>query len=92
MSTQSNLNIEVLEKICLSLGIDRGLLDVDIIWIDDRLLQYRNMIAHGEKLIQERITFDLKDLKNKIQESLEAYKNLISNAASTQSYLKIKTL
>ena len=46
------------------------------------------MIAHGEKLIQERITFDLKDLKNKIQDSLEAYKNLISNAASTQSYLK----
>ena len=88
VNTQSNLNIDILEKICLSLGIDRALLDVDAIWIDDRLLQYRNMIAHGEKLIQERITFDLKDLKNKIQDSLEAYKNLISNAASTQSYLK----
>lgn len=91
VNTQSNLNIDTLEKICLSLGINKDLLDVDDVWIDERLLKYRNMIAHGEKLIEDRIPFDLKELKNKIQDSLEKYKNLISNAAFLKSYLKINS-
>lgn len=92
VNTQSNLNIDILERICLSLGIERNLLDVDTIWIDDRLLKYRNMIAHGEKLIEGRIPFDLEELKNKIHDSLEVYKNLVSNAAASKSYLKINSI
>ncbi|MFY4862826.1 MAE_28990/MAE_18760 family HEPN-like nuclease [Aliarcobacter butzleri] len=89
INTQSNLNMEVLEKICLSIGIDQSQLNIDIVWVDKRLLKYRNAISHGEKLTKEEITFELIELKDKIQNALDIYKNLISNAAYTKSYLKI---
>jgi len=88
VNTQSNLNMDVLDKICSSTGVDKELLNVDSIWIDERLLKYRNEIAHGEKLIIEQISFDLEELKSKIQNSLDIYKNLISNAAYEKSFLK----
>lgn len=88
VNTQSNLNMDVLDKICLSTGVDKELLNVDSIWIDERLLKYRNEIAHGEKLIIEQISFDLEELKSKIQDALDTYKNLISNSAYKRSFLK----
>lgn len=88
VNTQSNLNLEVLKKICLVAGINDILLDIDIVWIDERLLKNRNAIAHGEKLIKKDIEFELLELKEKVQNALDIYKSLISNAASLKSYLK----
>lgn len=88
INTQSNLNFEVLEKICTILGVDKTMMNLDIVWLDDRLLKYRNEIAHGERLMKEKIPFKLEDLKIKIQNSLDIFKNIVSNAACQKSYLK----
>lgn len=88
ISAQNNLKFEVLEKICTILGVDGTAMDIDIVWLDDRLLKYRNEVAHGERLIKERIPFELVDLKSKIQNSLDIFKNIVSNAACQKSYLK----
>jgi len=87
INTKSNLNIEILENICNAIGVNKNQLNIDLVWIDERLLKYRNAIAHGEKVVAEQITFNLSELKNKIQSNLDIYKTLISNAACTKSYL-----
>jgi len=87
IDTESNLNIAVLEKICLTVGLDTVLLDAQKVWIDERLLKYRNKIAHGERLNSQEITFDLVELKDMVIQLLIKYQNLISNAACTKGYL-----
>jgi hypothetical protein len=85
---ESNLNIEILEKICLSIGIDSTILSADKHWIDNRLLQFRNKAAHGDRIFPNEIDFKIEDLKYEIQTILDKYRNLISNAAVTKYYLK----
>lgn len=87
IDTESNLNIDVLEKICITVGVDINLLDIQKIWLDERLLKYRNKIAHGERMNSQEITFDLRELKDLFIRLLMQYQTLISNAASTKSYL-----
>jgi len=85
---ESNLNIEILEKICLSIGVDIKILSADKHWIDNRLLQFRNKAAHGDRIFSKEIDFKIEDLKSEIQALLDRYRNLISNAAVTKEYLK----
>jgi len=87
IDTESNLNIDVLGKICMTVGIDMNLLDIQKIWLDERLLKYRNKIVHGERMNSQEITFDLKELKDLFIQLLMKYQTLISNEASTKSYL-----
>ena len=85
---ESNLNIEILKKICLSIGIDAEILSADKHWIDNRLLQFRNKAAHGERIFPGEIDFKIEDLKSEIQTLLDKYRSLISNAAVGKEYLK----
>jgi len=85
---ESNLNIEILEKICLSIGIDAEILSADKHWVDNRLLQFRNKAAHGDRISPKEINFRIEDLKLEIQTLLDKYRTLISNAAARKEYLK----
>ncbi len=87
IDTRSNLNIETMLEICNSVGVDGKEFNLKKIWIDERLLHYRNGFSHGEKL-NEELPFNIKDLKDEIQSLLELYKNLIVNAASNREYLR----
>lgn len=88
IDTESNLNIEVLEGICYLVGMDASSFMQKKIWIDSRLLNYRNKIAHGEKVIYSSLDFDPKELKDEIQNLLELFKSNVLNAALLKSYLK----
>lgn len=47
--TKSNLNTEVLDGILSVIGLDKTEFSANKVFIDERLLAYRNMIAHGER-------------------------------------------
>jgi hypothetical protein len=88
IDAESNLNIDVLEKICLSLGMEITILAADKIWIDTRLLKFRNRIAHGDKVCYNNLDFSIEELRDEIQKLLDTYRNMISNAAVMKAFLK----
>lgn len=87
IDTHSNLNIETLIEICTSIGIEEKEFISKKVWIDERLLAYRNQFSHGERL-NGKLLFKIEELKDEVQNLLELYRNLISNAASMKMYLK----
>jgi len=88
IDADSNLKIEILEGICYLVGIDNSAFIQKKVWVDERLLAYRNKIAHGERILDSSIGFNIKELKDEIQNLLELFKNNILNAVSTKNYLK----
>lgn len=86
ISTESNLSSKVFENIALSLGVDPGPYRSRFNLIDESLLKRRNSIAHGEYLDLEPDDFLV--LVKDVSALMRCYKNDVSNAASTASYLR----
>lgn len=84
IKTKSNLRWEVLEEICTILGLDAAVFDNEEEYINKKLCDRRNFIAHGQE-----VYFDISDIiemKDKTVSLMRTYKNLIINSALTEKY------
>jgi hypothetical protein len=85
VSTQGNLNSEVLEDICVNLGLDFARFAAYSSFIDKILLGRRNSIAHGESFPLSETDFD--DIVSKVVTCIDIFKNEVENAAVAKAYL-----
>lgn len=90
VDTKSNLNYEVLLNLLNMLGIVCDHFKNNQHHIDNRLLKYRNAIAHGERTDNNpdlNITFDdFTDLDSRIGELMDHFETLVINHVELESY------
>lgn len=84
VDTQSNLSTTVLKEILWCLGLDYDIFSSKEKLIDQKLVNRRNHIAHGQE-----IEIDLEDFSEMIDEVLglmAAFRNLLENCTVTEGY------
>lgn len=86
ISTYSNLNTETLEEICMIVGIDENQYSTKKGLIDERLLNNRNQIAHGNLIRVE--PSDIIEIYELVFPIMESYRNNIVNRALQISVVK----
>ncbi len=83
-----NLNTTKAEAICKNLGVDPSWFILKRIIVDERLVEYRNAIAHGAKRLRSGdemdlagtdITTALSEVRNLIRESRNRFQNAITS-------------
>lgn len=84
--TGDNLNSKILKQIIKSLGLNYKEFATKERLIDERLLHYRNNIAHGKDFSMKKSDFI--DLQNSVLEMLHLFRNQIENAAVLKSYIR----
>lgn len=89
INTNSNLKSEVFKLILEQLGIPPNEFELKFHIIDQKLLKYRNAIAHGEKRPDEDIYSVVNEIKDDIVELLDKFHEQIILAAENKKYLKI---
>lgn len=88
ISTQSNLNFERLSIILSQLGVEIGSLETKKAFIDEKLLDGRNSIAHGNRqgnIKPEKLYGEIKD---ELLAMIEYFHSLIRESIINQTYLK----
>ncbi|AFM04894.1 hypothetical protein Fleli_2529 [Bernardetia litoralis DSM 6794] len=86
IDTESNLKYIILEDILFIINIPTIEYETKRTMIDDKLLKYRNKIAHGER---DSVSFEeYKELKNGILELIEILKTDILNNLILKKYLR----
>lgn len=90
VDTKSNLNTEVLIEILCMIGLNYDHFVNNKHHIDNRLLKYRNAIAHGERtdnnkelLVDEEEFYDLYDRINNL---IDYFSDMIINYVETEAY------
>lgn len=86
IDTESNLKYSVLEDILFTINIPTTEYETKRMMIDEKLLLYRNKIAHGER---DTLTFaEYKELKEGILKLIEILKTDILNNLILKKYLR----
>lgn len=91
ISTQSNLNFERLSIILSQLGFEIGSLEMKRAFIDEKLLDGRNSIAHGNRQGKTKPKELYGEIKNELLAMIEYFHSLIKESISNQTYLKATT-
>ena len=86
IQTGSNLSSKVLYQILSVLGIDYKPYEIEQVLIDKKLLQKRNMIAHGEYLDTDGESYQ--ELHEKIISMMNLFKDQVENNAAQKLYLQ----
>ncbi len=90
IKTGSNLNSDIFKEIMSCIGLDCNMYEVFYNFIDEVLLNMRNKIAHGEKLVA--LSLDEKryyEIHQKVFNLIVMFANQVSNAAVLKEYLNI---
>ncbi|WP_016952868.1 MAE_28990/MAE_18760 family HEPN-like nuclease [Anabaena sp. PCC 7108] len=85
ISTASNLSSEILKEISHILGLDFSLYSTKSKLIDEKLLEARNKIAHGNDLIIDREEYI--ELHTEVIAMLDIFRNQIENAAVNKDFM-----
>lgn len=85
ISTQGNLNSEVLFDICSNIGIDYTQFSDNFSFIDKILIGKRNGIAHGENY--ELDISEINEISTKVVGCIDLFRNLVENAATERRFL-----
>lgn len=86
INTESNLSTRVLKEIIWCLGIEYSLFESKERFIDTKLVNKRNYIAHGEEIdLDEREAIEIID---EVLSLIEVFRNLIENSAVQNEYRK----
>jgi hypothetical protein len=86
INTESNLSTKVLKEIIWCLGVEYTLFETKERFIDTKLVNKRNYIAHGEEMdIDEQETLEIIE---EVLSLMEVFKNLVENSATQASYKK----
>lgn len=91
INTQSNLNFERLSIILSQLGFETGSLETKRAFIDEKLLDGRNSIAHGNRQGRTKPEILYGEIKTELLAMIEHFHALISESISNQMYLKSVT-
>ena len=89
IKTDSNLKMEVFKEIAATIGIDDTPYILKKMLIDQRLLGYRNKIAHGERfeaLDGVSTVSDYLELHMTVLELIDQFANNIKEAANNMDY------
>lgn len=85
-----NLSALKAEAICRNLGVDHTWCSIKKIWIDERLVEYRNAIAHGAQRLRSGDEMDLMnpdilstihEIRGLIRETRNRFQNAIEERA-----------
>lgn len=85
IDTKSNLNSKVFKEIVITLGLDYKNYETKENLIDQKLLNYRNNIAHGKELVVNGN--DYQELFKEVIVLIDTFKNDLENSAILKSYL-----
>ena len=86
IKTDSNLSSKVLYQMLTLLGIDHKPYEIEQVLIDKKLLEKRNMIAHGEYLDTD--TESYQKMHEKIIYMMNLFKDQVENNAAQKLYLQ----
>lgn len=84
VDTKANLTSKVLLDIIEALGLDKSIFSTRLHFIDSKLVERRNHIAHGESL--EINVEEYLDLHDEVIGLIEAYRNEIENSSNQKKY------
>jgi hypothetical protein len=88
VSTGSNLSSSILREITFSLGLDYSYFKLKENLLDEKLLNRRNYIAHGEFLSIDREEY--LELQTEVIHMMECFRDLIENSVALESYRRQK--
>jgi hypothetical protein len=98
ITTESNLNYETLYEILFSVGLDTEMYELKRTFIDRKLLENRNKIAHGEYTnfvrkqgevyLNEDAKEEFRSIYHSILELMDEFKEQIISAGLEHSYLR----
>ncbi|MFS8602692.1 hypothetical protein LRO89_08820 [Priestia megaterium] len=99
VTTESNLNYDTLHEILFSVGLDSEKYELKRVFIDKKLLENRNKIAHGEftsfvrkqggdTYLNDDAREEFEALYRTILELMDEFKDQIISAGLDQAYLK----
>ncbi len=95
VDTKSNLNIDVLTELLDMLGLGSTHFKNNQYHIDNRLLKYRNAIAHGERTDNNPDLFvdasDFTELYERISQLMDYFESIVSNHVELETYTVCST-
>lgn len=86
IDTKSNLKYEVLREVAIKVGVNYKIFELKENWINEKLIDARNSICHGERTPITEQYFE--EIYVETTALIDLYKNEILNSVHCKSYLR----